>query len=278
MDDGNEENPSDRSGRGPAALPDEVHDVLLSMMDGQYALPPSRSQRTNAETSAFRKRYNYQIEIVHNPLTGHKEKRLIHSKSGKIALKKTEVSATVRKAFVETKGDGAKKLFHIVGRDFVGLGGQHGIQRNLNTFPEKQQHRPLFKNRPPLKPVSASGVMTRNQTDIVDLRKVSIRKGDVTYRYVLSVMDVFSRFVFLPDKSGSTVARVLEKNYSVVGQPRILQTDQGKEFTARNVMKRFNCRMVHSSPYHPQSQGKVSTMYTAVQSCCLYLNIIYPTG
>ena len=124
-------------------------------------------------------------------------------------------------------------MFHIAGRDFAGLGGRHGIQRNLNTFPEKQQHRPLFKNRPPLKPVSASGVMTRNQTDIVDLRKVSIRKGDVTYRYVLSVMDVFSSFVFLealPDKSGSTVARVLENFYSVVGPPRILQTDPRKGF------------------------------------------------
>lgn len=127
------------SGRGPAALEDDVYDVQLAMLNGTYTIPP-RSQRNNAETLAFRKRRNYHIEVVHNPLTGQREKRLIHSSSGKISLNRSEVNSTVRKAYLESKGEGAKKIFHIVGRDFVGLGGQHGIQRKLNAFPEKQQH------------------------------------------------------------------------------------------------------------------------------------------
>ena len=74
----------------------------------------------------------------------------------------------------------------------------------LNRLPEKQRHRPLFRNRPPLRSIKSSSVMSRNQTDIVDLRKVRVRKGETTYRYVPSVIDVFSRLVFLealPDKA-----------------------------------------------------------------------------
>ena len=60
-----------------------------------------------------------------------------------------------------------------------------------------------------------------------------------------------------------TVARTLQKIYSEVGPPRILQSDQGKEFTARVVqemMAAFNCRMIYSSAYHPQTQGKASVL------------------
>ena len=253
------------SGRDPAALDDEVHDLVMSILEGGRSLPPKK-QRSRSERSAFRKRRNCQVDTVYNPFTGNTEKRLVHSKSGKIALKKTEVTDTIRKAFIETKGEGAKKIFHTFRREFIGLGGEHGVQSKLNSLPEKQRHRPVFSNRPALKSVKASRVMSRNQTDIVDLRKVAIRKGEITYRYVLSVLDVFSRFVFLEPlthKSGLEVARVLERIYSVVGPPRVLQSDQGKEFTSRVVrktVKRLNCRMVYSSAYHPQSQGKASIL------------------
>ena len=138
-----------------------------------------------------------------------------------------------------------------------------------------------IQNRPPLISVNASSVMSRNQTDKVDLRKVAARRGEIACRYVLSVLDDFSRFVFLealPDNSGVTVARALEKiyMYSVVGPPRILQSDSGKEFTARVVRKlmaTYNCRMIHGSAYHPQSQGKASvSLYVKFLLNCYFLH------
>ena len=103
--------------------------VLFSMMMGSthYLLQDLRGQRQRQLHPAIGVT-TYHIEMVHNPLTSPKEKRLIHTKSGKIALKQSEISVTVRKALIKTKGDGAKKRFRIVGRDFVGLGVRHGIQ------------------------------------------------------------------------------------------------------------------------------------------------------
>ena len=52
---------------------------LLSVLDGTYTILPSRSQRNKTESSAFRTS-NYRAEVVHNVLTGQREKRLIQVK------------------------------------------------------------------------------------------------------------------------------------------------------------------------------------------------------
>ena len=174
-------------------------------------------------------------------------------------------------------------MYHRIGRYFVGLGGQHGIQKRLDTFPEKQKRKPLFSNRPQLRSISSRRVMGRNQVDFVDLRKLATTKGEITYTYVLSLVDVFSRYVILQplsDKSAKVVAQHLSSVYSIFGPPRLLQCDQGKEFTARvtrQVMKAFNCRMIYGSPYHPQSQGKVSKEYCSAphKTYSLYFDLIH---
>ncbi len=49
--------------------------------------------------------------------------------------------------------------------------------------------------------------------------------------------------------------------FTVIGAPRILQSDNGTEFIAeifREVAKIWpDCKIVHGRPYHPQSQGSV---------------------
>ena len=57
------------------------------------------------------------------------------------------------------------------------------------------------------------------------------------YRYILSVLDVFSRFVFLiplKNKESSEVAQYLSI-FNVFGKPKLLQTDGGSEFIGENV-------------------------------------------
>jgi hypothetical protein len=73
------------TGRGPAALANDGHDVMVAMIDRQYSLS-STSQRTKTEKNAFRKRRQYHTEVVHNPFSGRKEKRLFHTMTGKFAL------------------------------------------------------------------------------------------------------------------------------------------------------------------------------------------------
>ena len=99
--------------------------------------------------------------------------------------------------------------------------------------------------------------------DLVDMMRSPVDiDGDKTYRYVLVVLDVFSRFIFLrplQSKSSTEVATHVIQIFSDVGPPGIVQTDQGNEFKGlmEKVMDKFNIKIIHSRPYHPQSQGKV---------------------
>ena len=79
--------------------------------------------------------------------------------------------------------------------------------------------------------------------------------------YLLVVVDVHSRFVYLraiPDKQSSTVGRTLFDIFTLLGFPKVLQSDRGAEFI-NSVMKelcagaRIDQRMV--TPYHPRANG-----------------------
>jgi hypothetical protein len=83
------------------------------------------------------------------------------------------------------------------------------------------------------------------------------------YSYCLVCVDVFTGFVMLEplkNKEAASVARALWKICSIIGLPRILQSDNGKEF----VNKTLNalCRLTgvsrrYIAPYNPRADGKV---------------------
>lgn len=75
--------------------------------------------------------------------------------------------------------------------------------------------------------------MERVQADLVDFsKKKSVNHGK-TYSYVLAVIDVFSRYLWLwpqVTKESKEIVPHLEKLFNVFGRPKITQTDQGSEF------------------------------------------------
>lgn len=84
--------------------------------------------------------------------------------------------------------------------------------------------------------------------------------GD-NYKYILSVIDIFSRFVFLrplQTKESSEVAEHLLDIYNEHGPPEILQSDQGTEFkgVVKAICETLNVRIINSAAYSPQTQGK----------------------
>ena len=91
--------------------------------------------------------------------------------------------------------------------------------------------------------------------------KVHIKyRGKV--KYVLSVMDVFSRYhwlVPLERKLSSHVARELIRIHREHGASLVIQHDQEQEFdgAVSRLCKRPQIRVIKGRPYHPQSQGKV---------------------
>ena len=112
----------------------------------------------------------------------------------------------------------------------------------------------------------------RHQIDLMDLgRKGAIKFNGVSYRYVLSVMDVFSRFVWLRPlsvKSSKNIADELRILYLEHGPPRVIQCDQGGEFkgAVKELCRQLEIKIICSPPYHPQSQGKVERSHRALRS------------
>ena len=95
---------------------------------------------------------------------------------------------------------------------------------------------------------------------------------------------MFSRYVWLRPLSGKKSADIAEhmiRLYEEVGCPRILQHDRGQEFAgaADKLMRKLEVRVIRSSAYHPQSQGKIERMHQEPKKKMYYdLTRITSTG
>ena len=199
-------------------------------------------------------------KIVGEPYGGpNKKDRIIVN--GKILLPMNEIQAKIFAFYKGTKGDGAKKLQYRMKEHYYGIG-EKLIQKHLNNIDLQRKRRPRFENRAPLQPINSKTVMDRHQIDLVDMKSMIVKEGSKSYRYVLSVLDVFSRFVWLralTEKHAETVADKLYKIYMDFGFPRVIQCDQGSEFKGvlKNMCKLLKIKLIYSSSNHPQSQGKI---------------------
>ncbi len=94
------------------------------------------------------------------------------------------------------------------------------------------------------------------------MERVSIGITDMgsgtSLRYVLTVIDHFSRFVNLYPMSTRTAESVVSKLDVVIesyGNARVLLADNGREFCSdilRNWCRENGVKLVHSIPYHQQ--------------------------
>lgn len=79
-------------------------------------------------------------------------------------------------------------------------------------------------------------------------------------------MDHFSKYKWtelIENKEAKTIAERLEYIFNYFKAPKILQTDNGREFNNQEVMnlcERKNIKFINGSPYHPQSQGVVEKL------------------
>ena len=112
--------------------------------------------------------------------------------------------------------------------------------------------------------------MGRLQIDLVDLHMDAVVYKGVRYHYILTAMDVFSRFTWLralKKKTSRAVAHELGIIFYAYGLPGIVQHDQGSEFRGEveKLLQQFGIKQIVSSAYHPQSQGKVERMHRVLR-------------
>lgn len=101
----------------------------------------------------------------------------------------------------------------------------------------------------------------RNQIDLVNMSSIAITIDDKTYKYILSVIGILSRYLHLrplESKVSYGIAQALVEIYNDHGTPEIFQCDQGSEFKGivTVICKEMNVKIIRSSAYTPTTQGK----------------------
>ena len=101
---------------------------------------------------------------------------------------------------------------------------------------------------------------------------INYEKSNNGYKYVLNVIDCFSKFLWsfpLTTKASKIVESHRRKIFYEFSPPEILHSDNGKEFKAGNITKlceEFYTIPVYGRPRHPQSQGQVERLNQTIKS------------
>ena len=129
------------------------------------------------------------------------------------------------------------------------------------------------RGRPPrqglLQVQEASHVMDRLAVDLTGPHPTST-KG---YVYILTAIDVFSRFLVavpLRNETAKTVADALYRNvFCKFGTVRQLVTDQGREFDNELLSclcEMFGIKKLRTSAYHPSANGRVERSHRTLHN------------
>ena len=238
--------------KGINALDGETYEVICQLVRGSFTVPRRMQTRKELNACLHYWRNKASLSLDEN---GHLRKY------GRRILKKSELEWHVKDAFHRSKGSGVRKIKHRLANEVCGVSEAY-ITRVLRKSTTYQLLQARFNNTQPLKPIRASAVQKRHQIDLINLNKYHVLHGGKIYRYVLSVMDVFSRYLWLKpltSKESSEVARALLNIYIEHGPPTIIQHDRGGEFrrSVSKLMQKLSVRVIMSAPYHPETQGKV---------------------
>ncbi|CAF4665514.1 unnamed protein product [Rotaria socialis] len=119
------------------------------------------------------------------------------------------------------------------------------------------------------KPIISIDFLTRLQVDVIDMRSM---KHD-GFNFIVHAKDHFTKFSWLfalPSKEAHHVTLHLRNIFYTFGTPKILQSDNGKEFVVNIILNlKLNWPdliITNGRPRHPQSQGLVERANAVVQN------------
>jgi hypothetical protein len=123
---------------------------------------------------------------------------------------------------------------------------------------EKEKRRKSFLN-----PIEAEALFQRWEVDLCQLKDYEPAKQKFLWRYIVQVIDHKSKMRFaevIPTKETKHVVEFLDRLMGTVGPPKLLQSDNGSEFTSEEyaaLCEGWNVQPIYSSPRHPQTNGLV---------------------
>ena len=154
--------------------------------------------------------------------------------------------------------DTREKIDRSVVRSIIGTKRRLGWGLEWNDELANELHKPIrkkFKKRH----VFSSNVDAIWASDLVDMQSFS--KYNKGYKYILTIIDVFSKFgwaIPLKTKNGKDVTRAFAKLWTEQEPPVRLWTDKGKEFynkSMKSLLKRYNVHI-----YSTENEEKSSVV------------------
>lgn len=134
------------------------------------------------------------------------------------------------------------------------------VELYLKLCPICQRKKIVPRSGLVVKPILSNHFNQRCQVDLMDFQSVP----DGEYRWLLQYQDHLTKFCILrplKSKKAEEVAGVLFDIFCIFGCPKILQSDNGREFVNKVVEELVemwpDCRIVHGRPRYPQSQGSI---------------------
>ena len=152
-------------------------------------------------------------------------------------------------------------------------------EEKVNTFVEMceacNSAKPTIKKQKGAKkPIISENFRDRFQVDLIDMRGCEMPNVyGVIMRWILSLKDHSTQLTYLaalPRKKASFVAHELDHVFGLIGYPSIFHTDNGKEFTAQEILvllKEYNEAIitVTGRPRKPSDQGSIESMNKLVE-------------
>ena len=131
-------------------------------------------------------------------MLGSEKDRAVTTDEGnlKIVPQKGEIDKIVSFFYHMYKGEDTRKMQPRITRFYTAISIKR-IQKWLSSNENHFKINPIFNNKPSLSPVLSKTIQGCNQIDLVDMRSMSVAKDGVEYNYILSLLDVFSRFLEL---------------------------------------------------------------------------------
>ena len=140
--------------------------------------------------------------------------------------------------------------------------GKHVTAREIKTWLRERDtytlHKPVqrhFKrNR-----VIVSGIDSQWQADLVDM--ASFAKQNKGFRYILTCIDIFSKFAWartLKDKTGKSIIHAFQSIFNEQNRkPKTLQTDKGGEFLNRPFQTFLRTHHIHFFTTHNETKASI---------------------
>ena len=205
------ENETETNRKSYPAIDDEVYEEIMNCLRSKLMLK-CRHIMSNDEKKIYRilKKGIYGFAHINNPVYGCEKDRVVTTdeENREIVPQKGQTDKIVSFFYHTYKGEGARKIQPRIKRFYTGISIKR-IQKWLSSNENHFKTNPIFRNKPPLSPVVSKTVQWCNQIDLVDMRSMSLTKDGVEYNYILSLLDVFSRFLELRPLSSKDSNEVL---------------------------------------------------------------------